>query len=211
MPRLAYFAFTLLVCSQTLGSTAEIRGIVVEEKANGAVIRIKGTEMINRSDISVWTSDSGWLYVTIMGGTIDTTQLWPFGGAGIVSGFQADRLPESVQLSFRLSRVVESYEINTEDGENGVMISLRLPLDDTALSVRRLKSLQGNEVTIYKSELTPNEQRQRVLLSYALLLAGGGLVTRGLLQSRGVDFMAGAALVVTGTIMAKRIHMKTKT
>ena len=197
---------TLLVtlCSLVYAQNVQLYKISVEEKANGTLIRIGIKGNITPSQITAWTSDSRWLYVTLMGGNIDTTSQWPFIKTGIVSEFQAHQFNKSVQLDFRLSHEIESFEINTLDSNNEVVISLRSPLTETYGTLNRLKDLEGKEVKVDGSKPVSGKLELRERFPYALMVIGGGFITVGLLQPSGVEFAAGTAIFVTGYFLVKK-------
>ena len=204
MRMLTHLCLILAFGSLAHGRTVEIRGIAVEEKANGTIIRIQRTGTIERSQIAAWTSDTGWLYVTLMGGTIDTTRLWPFVPTGIVTEFQAHQLPEAVQLNFRLAREIASFEIDGLPAEDDILIALRLPVTDTLGDLVRLGNMGGEEIRIDASKPAGTGWTPELRLPYALMALGTGLVATGLVRSDGLNFILGAVILVGGQVLGKK-------
>ena len=178
--------------------SAQINKISIEEKANGTLIRMGVDNPISYSQITGWTSNTGWFYVTLLGSEIDTTRQWFPIQTGIVSEFHAHQFTHSIQLDFRLTRKIESFEINVLEANNEVVIFVRLPITETVGVLQKLKDLESDEFKTDESTSLSYNLELKTRLPFALLLVGGGLITSGFLQSNGVEFLIGSAMLVTG-------------
>ena len=190
----------MVLSSPAHAKAVEITGIVIEQKVNGTVITIEKRGKIERNQVSAWTSETGWFYMTLINTSIDTIREWPFVKTGFVTEFQAHQMPESVQLNFRLSKSVESYEIVVPDSQGAIVTVLRLPLSETFDAINKLKSVAGEEVSVGGPESVLS-LKERV--PYILMVVGAGMVAGGLLRSESVEFIVGTVFLVGGYLYIK--------
>jgi N-acetylmuramoyl-L-alanine amidase len=100
-----------------------ITGIGVEEKSNGFIIRLNTTKRFDESKISAWIKHD-WLYVTLNGGTLDSTRLSSTNKKGLVEKIVPFQFDNSAQISFELDRKVVDPQVVTNDNE--VLVTLRI-------------------------------------------------------------------------------------
>ncbi|MFQ6607924.1 MAG: hypothetical protein ACE5EE_05225 [Fidelibacterota bacterium] len=183
------FPIVILTCSPLLrGATEEdqltqIQSISISQKANGTVIRIK-TDGNLPKDVTAWEADNKWFYVTLVGCQIDTAIEKPFIETGIITDFQSLQLEETVQLNFQLTNKLSAYNILDND-QNEILITLRLPLGETVASSE-------------SENLLVNQQIKPHPFSYLVIVTGGGLIVKGIVESRFQDFLAGTVILVGG-------------
>lgn len=185
-----------------------IRGLTIEEKANGTLIRIQTTAPLGSDQLTAWSSKTGWFYVTIMNAAIDTTKPFPSPRAGLVYDFQAHQLPEQVQLSFRLTGRMDTFEIETSPGGRESIITLRAPLDRTLTTIEKLRPFGSAEVT-EERQITRAHDKLRRTLPNVLMTSGSALIVVGLAKPGGVEFILGAGCLAAGYLL--RIKGKTGT
>tara|TARA_B100000035_G_C20985442_1_gene547561 strand:+ start:508 stop:1104 length:597 start_codon:yes stop_codon:yes gene_type:complete len=190
----------MVLTSAAYPKAVEITGIAIEQKVNGTVITIEKRGKTEREQVSAWTSETGWFYMTLVDASIDTTREWPFVRTGFVTEFQAHQMPESVQLNFRLSKPVESYEIVVPDAQGDIVTVLRLPLSETYGAIDKLKSVAGDEVSVGGTE-SVSSLKERA--PYLLMVAGAGMVAGGLLRSEAVEFIVGTVFLAGGYLYIK--------
>ncbi len=138
--------------------------------------------------------------MTLINTSIDTIREWPFVKTGFVTEFQAHQMPESVQLNFRLSKSVESYEIVVPDSQGAIVTVLRLPLSETFDAIDKLKSVAGEEVSVGGPESVLSLKERA---PYILMVVGSGMVAGGLLRSESVEFIVGTVFLVGGYLYIK--------
>lgn len=208
MRYLSLAVFLLTFLPRLPGNDGEIHGIAVEEKANGTLIRISVSSPVDPAQITAWTSETGWLYLTIVGAAIDTTRQWPFVGTGIVSQFEAHQFADAVQLNFRLVHPVKSFETDVLSSRGEVVISLRPPLTETLGALDRMKSRKGDEIEMDTPGKLSRVSRFEARLPYALIITGGGFVVSGLFSSSALQFLGGSAILTVGYVMLRRANRK---
>jgi len=152
---------------------------------NGTIITI-ATDGILPKDVTAWESDNGWFYVTLVDCRIDTTIEKPFIKTGIVIDFQSLQLDETVQLNFRLSDKLSTFNI-LDNGIDEVLITMRSPVGETVAI-----SDSGN--ILEELPVRPNP------LSYLVMATGSGLIAKGFVDSKLMDFLSGSVLLVVGYV-----------
>jgi len=100
-----------------------IAGVIVEEKANGTLIRILTLKDFPPASLSTRFS-RGWLYVDLLEGKIDSKALKTELGKGLVKKIVPVQLEQMVQLSFQLAKdiSVKDLQIAQQGGEIWISI-----------------------------------------------------------------------------------------
>jgi len=93
-----------------------IVSIDVETKNNGSSIHLHTNEQFEESDIST-SFRHGWLYITILGGKVDTVQTSTNTKKGIVDKIAAFQFDKSSQISFKLDREIDDKSVSIKDNE----------------------------------------------------------------------------------------------
>jgi hypothetical protein len=117
---------------------------------------------------------------------IDTTIEKPFIETGIITDFQSLQLDETVQLNFRLSDKLSAFNI-LDNGLDEVFITMRSPVGETIAI-----SDSGN--ILEELPVRPNP------LSYLVMATGSGLIAKGFVDSKLMDFLSGSVLLVVGYV-----------
>lgn len=99
-----------------------ISAIAIEEKTNGTLIRISTAADFQESDISHFIRRE-YLYVTLLGGRLDSAKLAEDFRTGLVKKIVPFQLENAAQISFMLDRKVQDEKVFVQPGE--VLISLR--------------------------------------------------------------------------------------
>jgi len=115
--------YDALACLLRIGShLSNITGVSVEELANGCIIHVSTSAPFTQAEVSAYVR-SEWLYVTLVGGRLDSLSLVSDKKSGFVSRIRPFPFRDSAQLAFLLDRKVEDPEVQI--GKDGVAISLR--------------------------------------------------------------------------------------
>ena len=163
----------------------QIQSIAIAQKMNGTIITI-ATDGILPKDVTAWEADNGWFYVTLVGCRIDTSIEKLFTETGIVIDFQSLQLDETVQLNFQLSDKLSAFNI-LDNGKDELLITMRSPIGDT------VASLDGTDL-LKEQTVNPNP------LSYLVMASGSGLIAKGFVDSKLMDFLSGSVLLVVGYV-----------
>ena len=124
--------------SRTAEREANISSIVLEEKANGTLIRIATGRPFVRKHINPRVS-RGWLYLDIYGGRLDSTALRSAQPAGLVRRLTATQVGSLAQISFQLKQEIDQSKIGISGQDDQILVSL--PTQEQ-LSPDFLKSLE---------------------------------------------------------------------
>jgi len=104
------------------GSTFNITSVNIEERGNGTLIRLSTAKTFQKNDLEV-IRNKNWLYVTFVGGLLDTLNLASDEQISSVRRIKSLQYDNSAQISFLLTSGV--YEHDLYVNKNEVMISLR--------------------------------------------------------------------------------------
>jgi N-acetylmuramoyl-L-alanine amidase len=148
---------------------ANISAIVLEEKANGTLIRMATTRPFARKHITTRLS-RGWLYLDIFGGRLDNTAMSNARPAGIVRRVSATQSGSLAQISLQLKQDIEQNKIGISGQDAEILISLPT---GAPLSADFLKSLE--------------EERKKWLIDTIVLDAGHGGADPGAIGPSGTN------------------------
>jgi N-acetylmuramoyl-L-alanine amidase len=116
-----------------------IQSILVDDKANGTIIRIKAHKQFKKKEMSAFLHDNGWFYITLQGGSADKKEILKTDTRGIVKQISVEDLDGGVQLAFFLRADIERHEINQNKNTNEIVLTLWSPLSK---SVERIKEVK---------------------------------------------------------------------
>ena len=112
--------------------THNIKGLSIEEKANGTVIRLESTRQFEEGSLTGWSARNRWFYLTVSGGIADSVALRKAKLGGVVKGITVDQTGRSVQVAFQLRTEIENFEIYQNKAPNEIVLTLRTPLNYSA-------------------------------------------------------------------------------
>ncbi|MGH7599632.1 MAG: N-acetylmuramoyl-L-alanine amidase [bacterium] len=115
--------------------TTNISKILVEEKANGTLIRIQTAYPFNRKQVSTRVGKQ-WLYIDVVGGRVDTGAVRHTRPAGIVQRVIPVQTGAVTQISCQLKEDIEQKRIVVSGQGNEILISLPT-LDQLSTEVLR--------------------------------------------------------------------------
>ncbi|MGA9121073.1 MAG: N-acetylmuramoyl-L-alanine amidase [Bacteroidota bacterium] len=100
-----------------------VSGLEMQKKANGMLIRIPLSPAL--TNIEHWTTDDGWLYLTIADARGNVRKLNATKPVGYVKKVAAIQSAGSLQLSFRLSDASLTDEVSRDQGNGDLIVTLR--------------------------------------------------------------------------------------
>jgi len=111
------------------GPASALRGgvadILMEEATNGLLIRLVGAGG-NRESVSVIRSPGNWLLVTINDADGDLSRIRTLKPAGRVTKVDITLFETAVQVGFRFSEPISSFEIVEDRPRNDLLVSVFL-------------------------------------------------------------------------------------
>jgi len=105
------------------GGEINITGMNVENKENGTLVILKTTRKFD--NIHHWFDENKYhLTVQFYKGRLDTLQMTNTETRGLVLRSTAIQFPEIAQITFRLSRYTESYDVDRDPATGDILVSL---------------------------------------------------------------------------------------
>ena len=123
------------VAPKPAAAPASISKIVIEEKANGTLIRVHASRPIARKQVNTRVSQR-WLYIDVAGGRLDSTFVRNIRPAGIVQRVTSQYTGSVVQISCQLKEDLDQKRISISGQGNETLISLPT-LDQLSTNVLR--------------------------------------------------------------------------
>lgn len=117
---------------------ASISKILVEQKANGTLIRVLASRPIARKQVNTRVSQR-WLYIDVAGGRLDSTFARNIRPAGIVQRVTSQYTGSVVQISCQLKEDIDPARLSISGQGNETLISLPSPVQ---LSTEILRNLE---------------------------------------------------------------------
>jgi N-acetylmuramoyl-L-alanine amidase len=140
----------------------DISAVTVEGKKNGYLIRIHSTKKLK--DVDRFMRNDDWLYVTLPNARADTAGLDTVEANQIFEQIIAVQSPTSTQLSFKLRKKVDSFEIVQDVSSNDVLVSLHTvapPTKKELAAERRRREKETKEAEEKRREV--EQKRQETL------------------------------------------------
>ena len=106
-------------------------GITIEEKKNGTLLKINASRKFE--NISKWVLPSGWFYVQIFNGRIDSSAKANYpeiSKKGNISKVIIAQMEDLAQVSFKLRDEIENHIVTQDKETNEIQISLTKKLSD---------------------------------------------------------------------------------
>lgn len=116
-----------------------IRGLTIDEKANGTVVHVKTTRRFDDRDLEAWMHTNGWFYLTVAGGIADSLSLSRTRSSGMIRTVAVDQVGNTAQLAFHLRSPIENHELYQNSDPPEIVLTLRTPLSYSAEKIRRLR------------------------------------------------------------------------
>lgn len=129
-------------------SKFDIEALSIEERANGSLVRIHSNKQI--TDYESWlkpieakNSEEYWLYVTLVGATVDTTALQTMKPRGLVKQLLVFQSPTSAQLTFRLRGKITGSELLQAENSTDLLLTIHTPTTEE-LARKHRKEIEKN-------------------------------------------------------------------
>jgi len=121
----------------------------IEERGNGTLLRLHLAKPI--ADYECWLKpiesggrkDEYWLYVTLVGATIDSAALGAIQPRGIVQKALAFQSPTSAQLTLKLKGEILGTELLRAEDSNDLLLAIYTPTAEE-LALRRRREIEKN-------------------------------------------------------------------
>lgn len=219
---IAIICLTLSIVSINAQTKSIITHLNIENKKNGAYVKIFTTSPVNPKHITGWNGDDGWFYITVLGAIADSGRVVNSEIKYPVSQIQVFNAEESAQLALKIDATIENFEFYQSKSPPEILVSLRFPINEiaTVLEQERENMESVEYVTTIDGKIETDERvpipDQYKRIRAALYLSGASLTIAGaaLQSSKSEKFSweipAGLAIIAGTFIYDKYFHQYKK-
>lgn len=219
---IAIIFLTLSIVSINAQTKSIITHLNIENKKNGAFVKIFTTSPVNPKHITGWNGDDGWFYITVLGAIADSGRVVNSEIKYPVSQIQVFNAEESAQLALKIDATIENFEFYQSKSPPEILVSLRFPINEiaTVLEQERENMESVEYVTTIDGKIETDERvpipDQYKRIRAALYLSGASLTIAGaaLQSSKSEKFSweipAGLAIITGTFIYDKYFHQYKK-
>jgi len=219
---IAIICLTLGIVSINAQTKSIITHINIENKKNGAFVKLFTTSPVEQKHITGWIADDGWFYITVMGAITDSGRVASSEIKHPISEIQVDNTDESTQIALKVKETIENFEFYQSKSPPEILVSLRFPIYEVAAVLEQERESMGSAESITTEEdqfdtdagvLIPDQYKR---IRTALYLSGASLTIAGaaLESSKSEGFSweipTGLALLVSTFIYDKYFHKPKK-
>ena len=215
---IAIICLTLSIVSINAQTKSIITHLNIENKRNGAFVKIFTTSLVDPKHITGWNADDGWFYITVLGAIADSGRVVNSEIKYPVSQIQVFNADESAQIALKVNKTIENFEFYQSKSPPEILVSLRFPINDIADVLEQERKNMGSveSVTIVGGQIETDRgvpipvQYKRIRAS--LYLTGASLTIAGAaLQSNksekfSWEIPAGLAIIAGTFIYDKYFH-----
>ncbi len=219
---IAIICLTLSIVSINAQTKSIITHLNIENKKNGAFVKIFTTSPVDPKHITGWNADDGWFYITILGAIADSGRVVNSEIKYPVSQIQVDNAEESAQIALKVDKTIENFEFYQSKSPPEILVSLRFPINEIATVLEQERENMGSVeyVTTIDGKIETDERvpipNQYKRIRAALYLSGASLTIAGAaLQSNksekfSWEIPAGLAIIAGTFIYDKYFHQYEK-
>lgn len=219
---IAIICLTLGIVSINAQTKSIITHLNIDNKKNGAFVKLFATSPVDQKHITGWTGDNGWFYITVMNAIADSSRVVNSEIKYPVSEIQVNNTEESTQISLKIKKTIENFEFYQSKSPPEILVSLRFPIyevaavleqeRETMASAESITTEQG-QIETYTEVPIPDQYKR---IRAALYLSGASLTIAGaaLESSKSEGFSweipTGLALIAGTFIYDKYFHKPKK-
>jgi len=219
---IAFICLTLGIVSINAQTKSIITHLNIENKKNGAFVKLFTTSPVEQKHITGWTGDNGWFYITVMGAIADSGRVASSEIKHPVSQIQVNNTDESTQIAIKVKETIENFEFYQSKSPPEILVSLRFPIYEVAAVLEQERESMGSAESITTEEgqfdtdtgvLIPDQYKR---IRTALYLSGASLTIAGaaLESSKSEGFSweipTGLAIIAGTFIYDKYFHKPNK-
>ena len=219
---IAIICLTLGIVSINAQTKSIITHLNIENKKNGAFVKLFTTSPVDQKHITGWNGDDGWFYITVMNAIADSGRVVNSEIKYPVSEVQVNNTDESTQIAIKLKESIENFEFYQSKSPPEILVSLRFPIFEVAAILEQERENMGSVETItteegkFETDMGAPISDQYKRIRAALYLSGASLTIAGAaLESTTSDKFSweiptGLALIAGTFIYDKYFHKPKK-
>ena len=210
---------SLSIVSINAQTKSVITHLNIENKKNGAFVKLFTTASVDPKHITGWNADDGWFYITVMGAIADSGRVVNSEIKNPVSQVQVFNAEESAQIALKINKTIENFEFYQSKSPPEILVSLRFPINEVAAILEQEQENMGSvetftverQVEIKSIEQIPDRYKR---IRASLYLTGASLTIAGaaLQSNKSEDFSweipAGLAIIVGTFIYDKYFYQR---
>ena len=206
--------FILIVLQSVPGqSKPEILDVTMDVKQNGIFIKFNTSVPVELHNITGWSAESGWFYITILNAISDSVAITNSAYRFPITNIQTANSGESTQIALKLDREVESFEFYRSDAPPEILLSLRFPVNEIFVHAEEGISKQPSKFEF--SKINKSQQYKRIRTG--LYLLGSSLTIAGVMDMDNKNEMSwelpAGLLILAGTyffdiVLYPKLHKK---
>jgi hypothetical protein len=218
---IAIICITLGIVSINAQTKSIITHVDIDNKKNGAFVKLFTTSPVEQKHITGWSADDGWFYITVLNAIADSGRVVSSEVKYPVSEIQVNNTNESVQIALKIDKVIENFEFYQSTSPPEILLSLRFPINDVAAILEQERENMGSAVSItteagkIETDTGIPILNQYKRLRAALYLSGASLTIAGAAlesnKSEGFSWEIPTGLaIIAGTFIYDRYFHKPK-
>jgi len=182
---IAVICLALGIVSINAQTKSIITHVNIENKKNGAFVKLFTTAQVDPKHITGWNGDDGWFYITVLNAIADSGRVANSELVYPVSQIQVDNAEESAQIAFKISKTIDKFEFYQTKSPPEILVSLRFPVSDIAAVLEQERDDMGSLESVTAEELQEEADKGVTIpdkykrIRSALYLTGASLTIAG--------------------------------
>ncbi|MBU0528753.1 hypothetical protein KKF86_03230 [bacterium] len=182
---IAIICILLSIVSINAQTKSIITHVNIDNKKNGAFVKLFTTSPVDQKHITGWSADDGWFYITVLNAIADSGRIASTEIKYPVSKIQVNNADESAQIAFKINEVIENFEFYQSKSPPEILLSLRFPIHDMATVLKQERAnmgsaesvtTEGEQIETDTGILIPDQYKR---IRASLYLAGASLTIAG--------------------------------
>lgn len=182
---IAIICLSLSIVSINAQTKSIITHLNIENKKNGAFVKIFTTTPVDPKHIAGWNGEDGWFYITVLNAIADSGRVVNSEIIYPVSQIQVDNAEESAQIALKIEQTIDKFEFYQSKSPPEILLSLRFPINDVVAvleqerdNMESIESVTAEELQMEADEgVRIPDQYKRIRA--ALYLTGASLTIAG--------------------------------
>jgi hypothetical protein len=218
----AIICLTLSIVSINAQTKSIITHLNIENKKNGAFVKLFTTSPVDPKHITGWSGEDGWFYITVLNALADSGRVVNSEIKYPVSQIQANNTEESAQIALKVDKNIENFEFYQSKSPPEILVSLRFPINEIAsvLEQERENMESAETVTTIESQIKTEREvaipdqykriRASLYLTGASLTIAGGALQSNKSEKFSWEIPAGLAIIAGTFIYDKYFYQREK-
>ncbi len=219
---IAIICLSLGIVSLNAQTKSVITHLSIENKKNGAFVKLFITSPVDPKHITGWSADDGWFYITVLGAIADSGRVVNSEIKYPVSQLDVFNAEESAQIALKIDKTIENFEFYQSKSPPEILVSLRFPINEVAAVLEQEQENMefAESVIIIDSQIKTErevvipDQYKRIRASFYLtgvsLTVAGAALQSNKSEEFSWEIPAGLAVIVGTFIYDKYFHQHEK-